>query len=249
MNRYINSSAKVIAAVAVFGAFPAFAASDEATTSSCCADQLKGFSVGLDIAYSHAKVKNQPQKAEAFLEGVRFSRDAIKSVEHRRSCVDPFINIGYTHVHNNWYVGAAGEFSYGRDSKKTAAFGDEGVRMDTEIERTSYGLKLKGGYYVDKLKSAVYGTAGVKWRKANSHFSANNATGSKAKLKTPLFALGIGIERPVYKKVSVSAEYEHAWRNSDDTSRFEAVRNTTGSMRIKQRLKEHSFKVGVKYHI
>ncbi len=248
MNRYINSSAKVIAAVAVFGAFPAFAASDEAT-SNCCADQLKGFTVGADLVYSHSKVKNEPKEVNATVSGYKFGINDFDAVEQRRSCVDPSINIGYTYVHNNWYIGAAGEFSYGRDSKKTTELGNQGVSLDTEIGRTSYELKLKGGYYVSDLKSAVYGIAGIKWRNANLHFNANGAEGSKAKLKTPSYVIGAGIERPVYKKVSVSAEYEYAWRSSKDTSTVSTDYAATGSMCVDQRLKEHSFKVGVKYHI
>ncbi len=254
MNKCVNSSVKVIACLAAFGAFPVFAEGDVAAqtkvNTGCCAEALKGFTVGADVIYSHAAAKHE--ELETKIAGVVGNVDvagndnSYSSLEHKRAGLDPSVNIGYTHVYKNWYVGVAGEFAFGVKSKRNSDFG--GAKVDTEIGRTSYGLKVKGGYFVNDLKSAIYGIAGIKWRDVKFRFNVDEDKGTDAKLKRPLYVIGVGVERPVYKKLSVSAEYEYAWRNSKDTSTVDLT-SGSASLYAKQRLNEHSFRVGVKYHV
>lgn len=250
MNRYIKSSVKVIAAMVAFGAFPAFAEGDVAVENVQikCTDALKGFTVGADLAYNYSEAKHDQNEAYLVVGGTRLPADKTFEVKHRRCNIDPSINVGYTHLYNNWYIGVAGEFSFGKDGKKYETY-DEVFPTKSKISGFAGGIKVKGGYYIKDLKSAAYGIAGLKWRNVEMQYShSNGAVGSKAKLKSPLYVLGVGLERPIYKKLSVSAEYEYAWRNSNDTS---VLGSPIGNaeFHIKQRLNDHSFKIGVKYHI
>ncbi len=246
MNRYLKSSVKVLALGAMFGTLPAFAEGE--VVDNNCANSLKGFTVGADLVYSHAAAKHEQLETSAFANGKLLGHDnSFSQIDHKRCCLDPSINIGYTHVCGSWYVGAAGEISYGKTSERNSDFGG-GSKVDTKIGRTSYGLKLKGGYFVQDLKSAVYGIIGIKWRDVKFNFNVDESKGSEAKLKRPLFVIGVGAEHPIYKKLSVSAEYEYAWRNSEDTSTV-GLKAGSVSLKAKQRLNEHSIKLGIKYHI
>lgn len=249
MNRRIKISVKVIAVMMAFGAFPAFAGSDVAVenTQIKCTDALKGFTVGADLAYNYSKAKHDELVANFNPSGVTGNGMSIGSIEHRRCNIDPSVNVGYTHLYNNWYMGAAGEISFGKKGKKDTAF-DSNTGAHTQISGFSGGVKLKGGYFVKDFKAALYGIAGIKWRDVDCQFNINGNSTSKAKLKRPLFVLGLGLEKPVYKKLSVSAEYEYAWRNSNDSADMN-VSGGTWNCHMKQRLNDHSFKVGVKYHI
>ena len=245
MNRYLKSSVKVLALGAMFGTLPAFAEGE--VVDNNCANSLKGFTVGADLVYSHAAAKHEQLDATLTSANTTGHDDEFDSIDHKRCCLDPSINIGYTHVCGSWYVGAAGEISYGKTSEINSDFGGV-TTVDTKIGRTSYGLKLKGGYFVQDLKSAIYGIVGIKWRDVKLGFNVGDVKGSDAKLKRPLFVVGVGVEHPIYKKLSVSAEYEYAWRNSNDTSTVSA-NGSTASLHAKQRLNEHSIKLGIKYHI
>lgn len=249
MNRYIKTSVKVIAVMMAFGAFPAFAGSDVAVenTQIKCTDALKGFTVGADLVYNHAKATHEQLDATLTTAGATGHDNEFDKVEHKRCCFDPSINIGYTHTYKNWYMGAAGEISFGKNSKRTTVLA-EGMDADSKIDSTAYGLKIKGGYFIKDLKTAIYAIAGIKWRDVKFRFNVGSTKGSDAKLKRPLYVLGVGIERPIYKKLSVSAEYEYAWRKSDATSTVSSATGTA-SLFAKQRLNDHNFKIGVKYHI
>lgn len=206
---------------------------------------LKGFTVGVDVVYSHTDVRHD--QVEARLPGSvppgSITDDAKTQVNHSRCFVDPSINIGYSYLKDKYFVGIAGDLSYGKEAKATNSFGG-GTEAETKIERTSYDVKLKGGYYSPCLKTVFYGIAGVKWRNSNFKFKVGNKVGEKAKVKTPFFLLGLGMERPIRNKLSFSAEYECAWRNSTDTATTEGITVT-----VDQRLRENTLKLGVKYHI
>lgn len=161
------------------------------------------------------------------------------------------MNIGYSYLHENWYLGAAGEFSFGENAKKFVII-DEGLLTKSKIFGFSSAFKLKSGYYFKDLNAVIYGIAGLKWRNVEIQYNYDeesvSAVGSKAKLTTPLYTVGIGIERPIYNKLSVSAEYEYTWRNSKGTSKLRP-NEVPVCFYIKQRMREHSFKIGIKYHI
>ena len=250
MNLYLKSSVKVLALGAIFGALPAFAESEVVDqTATNCAEGLEGFTVGADIVYSHAAAKHEQLvgtwKASDNSAGGDNRYDPL---EHRRCCFDPSINVGYIHLYNSWYMGVSGEVSFGANSERNSNFGEVSKTVDTEVGRASYGLKLKGGYFIQDLKSAIYGIIGVKYRDVKFRYNVDGVQGSNAKLKKPLYVIGLGTEHPVCKKISVSAEYEYTWRNSEDTSVVN-LKAGTESLRAKQRLNEHSIRIGVKCHI
>jgi hypothetical protein len=244
----------------VFGASPVFAGDEVSTDEEAATvsqdvqqdkwcESLKGFTVGLDVVYSHTDVRHdwKAPVVENPTTGARVqSRDATPQISQSRCFVDPSINVGYSYLKNNFYVGAVGDVSFGKKAEITDDIDGAGSEIKTEIGNISYGIKLKGGYYARCLKSAFYGIAGVKWRDANLRYVLNGEEGSKAKVKTPFFVLGLGMERPIRNKISFSAEYECAWRNSTKTS-------TTGGghtfMEVDHRLRENTLKLGIKYHI
>ncbi len=180
-----------------------------------------------------------------------YTDDTSKVVKHKRCVADVSINVGYSYFYENWYLGVGGEVSFGKNGEKFVTF-DEDYPTESKISGFSSEARLKGGYYFKDLNAVVYGIAGLKWRNVEMQYNFSyrtvSAIGSKAKLSTPLYAVGIGIERPIYKKVSFSVEYEYIWRSSKDTSEVKP-NGTPFRFYIKQRLKEHSFKVGIKYHI
>lgn len=161
------------------------------------------------------------------------------------------LNVGYSYFCNSWYLGAAGEVSFGANGKKSVVL-DEIFPTKSKISGFSTAIKLEGGYYFKDLNAVIYGIAGLKWRNVEMQYDYDDKTffaiGSKAKLSTPLYTVGIGVERPIYKKLSVSAEYEYTWRNSKDTSKLKP-NNIPICFYIKQRMREHGFKIGIKYHI
>jgi len=208
---------------------------------------LKGFTIGLDVVYSHTDARHDvnPAVMNGFPGGINPVDTESSQISHSRCFVDPSVNIGYSYLKDNFYAGISGDVSFGKKAEVTYDLSTSGkTEATTEIGRFSGDVKLKGGYYAHSLKSVFYGIAGVKWRKINFRYIENGTEGSKAKVKTPFFLLGLGMERPVYNKLSFSAEYECAWRNSKKTS---TVGST--SVDVDQRLRENTLKLGVKYHI
>ncbi|MBO7454745.1 MAG: outer membrane beta-barrel protein [Alphaproteobacteria bacterium] len=247
------------ATIMVFGTFSAHANDDANKTSDTTKveeiDTLKGFTIGADLVYSHSEAKHDEFVSEYSCpnEGVRTRGKSIPGeIQHERCNIDPSLNIGYSHLYNNWYIGATGEISLGSGNKKNSGFHSDkeagNATANTKISGFSGGIKIKGGYYLSDLKSVAYGIAGIKWKNIHLRFDVNDVSGSKACLRRPSFALGVGLEKPIGKNLSVSAEWEHTWRNSRDRSNVSNA-NATGSLRTKQRLSEHDFKIGMKYYI
>lgn len=209
--------------------------------------------VGFDFGYSHSTLSNKQYAQEIFLaeeNRIHYS-DTSEIVKQKQCGVGVSINIGYSYFYENWYLGTVGEISFGENSKKFVVL-DDYFPTKSKISGFSTAFKLKGGYYFKDLNAVIYGIAGLKWRNVEMQYNFDNSTvsaiGSKAKLSTPMYTLGIGIERPIYEKLSLSVEYEYSWRNSKDTSKLKP-NDVPLSFYIKQRMKEHSFKVGMKYHI
>ncbi len=246
MNLY-KDFARFLALVFVFGTFPV-SADDHLDVKN-----LEGFYVGVDAVYSHADVKNDETEGVGTLYSDNSKsnvpdNELVKS-KRSRCHIDPSVNIGYSHFFNNWYVGLAGDVSFGKNNKSfviTDPADDEGY--ESKISGVSYTLKAKGGYYFRGLNSVVYGIAGVKWREVSYMRYAADRLSSKAKLKSPSFLLGLGFERPICKKLSLSAEYEYSWRNSSDSALWKNEEGVA-DFNVRQRLREHSLKIGVKYHI
>ncbi|MBO7536828.1 MAG: outer membrane beta-barrel protein [Alphaproteobacteria bacterium] len=247
------------AIITLFGTFSAYANDDANKTSDTTkveeVDILKGFTIGADLVYSHSEAKHNEFVSEYSCpnEGVRTRGKSIPGeIQHERCNIDPSLNIGYSHLYNNWYIGATGEISLGSGNKKNSGFHSDkeagNATANTKISGFSGGIKIKGGYYLRDLKSVAYGIAGIKWKNIHLRFDVNDVSGSKACLRRPSFALGVGLEKPIGKNLSVSAEWEHTWRNSRDRSSVGNA-NATGSLHTKQWLSEHDFKIGMKYYI
>lgn len=247
MSRYTGSSMKVLVVVAAFGSFSAFADSIlvENVEITKGAEAFEGFSIGLDALYSHVNVDHEVVSCGELDDGVRAGNPAVKGVVKRSRCrIDPSLNLGYSRVVNNWYIGVAADVSFGKNKEKK--FKVSGVDQEiwtSKISGMSYGIKAKGGCYFPKLKAVVYGIAGIKWIDVDACIKG----GSKAKLKNPSFLMGAGVERKLCDKFTVSAEYEYAWRNSSDTA-LNKGNDVTMYTDFDQKLRGHSVKIGVKYH-
>lgn len=236
-------------AIMLSGTFSTFAKEDANKTSNTTkveeVDTLKGFTIGADLVYSHSETKHNQFVSQYG----RTNKSIPGEIQHRRCNVDPSLNVGYAYFYNNWYIGAAGEISSGNENKKNSLFYSDKTTGDltanTKISGFSGGIKIKGGYYLNDLKSVAYGIAGIKWRNIHLRSNVNGVSGSKANLKKTSFAVGVGLERPIGKNLSVSAEWEHIWQNSSDRSNA----NASSSLHTKQRLSEHDFKIGMKYYI
>ena len=265
MNLY-NNSVKALVCLLIFGVSPVFAEGDVKTETKAetkteakaetktkvssdrfnAVEALSGFTIGVDVVYSHTDVRHdqKPVNMSDFTGGPVTDVESAQ-VNQSRCFVDPSVNVGYSYLKDNFYVGIAGDFSFGKKAEVTYDLSDSGnVEAKTKIDKFSYGVKLKGGYYSGCLKSLFYGIAGVKWRDASFRVVYKGEEGTKAKVKTPFFVLGLGMERPIRDKFSFSAEYECAWRNSTKATTLGA-----GSADIDQRLRENTLKLGIKYHI
>lgn len=249
MSRYTGSSMKALVVVAAFGSFSAFADSIlvENVEITKGAEAFEGFSIGLDALYSHVNVDRSAFEMQV---GDQTSGKIDGKWSHSRCRIDPSLNLGYSRIVNNWYMGVAADVSFGSNKKKEfkIKFPDSSdeIAFSSSINGMSYGIKAKGGYYCPKLKSVIYGFAGVKWREVDFRFIDKDGA-SKAKISSPAFLAGAGIERKVCEKVSVSAEYEFALRNSNNASGIK-VDDVNVFANADQKLRDHTVKIGIKYH-
>ena len=242
MNRYM-SSVKVLVFMSALGAVSVFA------DSNVGPEDLEGFFIGVDAAYSHSSVKNGNALQDTYINGQKEESEPGRIYKNKRSCIDPSVSIGYGHFFNNWYLGLSGDVSFGKNGESYVVTDSSSkAGYEARIDGVSYEVKAKGGYYFSDFNSVIYGIAGLKWQNVSYRNFVDGKFSSKAKLKTPIFVLGIGFERSVYKKLSFSAEYEYSWRSSSDQIRWErGYVNVITDM--KQKLRGHTVKVGVKYHI
>jgi len=253
----MKSSAKVLTFLLMVA--PGFAQADAAvekvdTAAKKCSEQcpghvLNGFSVGLDLIYHMTEVKHQDGGSVAEnnsgIIGVTVPGDFVK---HKRYRFDPAINLGYSYFKKGFYAGLAGDVAFGDKNRRSQSF--LGATAKTKVDGISYGVKAKFGGYIRGIKSVVYAIAGVKWTDITFQFEASSKLGTKAKLKTPSFVAGIGFDRLIRDKWSLTGEYEYSWRNSSDQSVIEGTNNAGKSIvNLSQRLREHSLRIGVKYHI
>ncbi len=249
MSRCVGGSMKVLTIVGMLGSLPAFAGSSLVVRNVEVvegAEAFEGFSVGLDAVYSHLGVdRDGLEWGPAKPRGKVGSSD--EQWTHSRCHIDPALNLGYSRVINNWYMGLAVDVAFGKSEGDK--FKVDELAWASSTNGMSYGIKAKAGYYFSKLKSVVYGLAGVKWREIDFRMDDGAGVASKAKIKSPAFLVGAGIERELYKKFTVSAEYEYSWRNSSDTAYFKPDNGAaTLYTDASQKLRDHTFKVGVKYH-
>lgn len=219
---------------------------------------LSGISIGLGLSYSDSYGEN-----DLFRFCIQPSPGIWKIYDKKlpliqkttRYNVDPSISFGYSFFKNNWYIGLIGEFSFDKSSKTYKALYSEMIAK-SEISGFCSAFKLKGGYYFADLNTLICGLAGLKWRQQSIqirfhclHNDTPDLYGSKAKLINPRWVLGLGIERPIYKKLSTFMQYEYSWRSSKNTDTTLAGPKGALKLKIKQQLKEHCFKLGINYHI
>lgn len=240
-------SVRALALASVLGVFPVFADSDEDIKN------LEGFFVGVDAAYSCVSAKHDLSDSGFFDGNLRRPDGDLYTNKHKRVSFDPSINVGYLHGFGNWCAGLSVDVSFGGNKKRT--FDMDRSEGHSKIAGVSYGVKFKGGYHFKRINSLIYVIVGLKRRDADFGFNMRRSdiqafvkSRTKAKLKSPLFVLGLGVERPIYKKISLSAEYEYAWRNSTGEARENYKKHGAYAYATaKQSLREHSIKVGLKY--
>lgn len=244
MNRCVSGSVRGIAFMSALGVFPIFADSDVGTKN------LEGFFIGVDAAYSHSSLRNDNAWAVMYGMGRQIGDGEPGSIyKNKRSCVDPSVNIGYGRFFGNWYFGLAGDVSFGKSGNSYVVTDSVSkVGYEAKIDGVSYSVKVKGGYYFGELSSVLYGIAGLRWRDVSYRNFVDGNFSSKSKLKTPIFVLGVGFEHPVCEKLSLSAEYECSWRSSSSRNDLTAY-HLTLSTSMKQKVREHTVRIGVKYHI
>ena len=222
---------------------------------------LSGISIGFGLSYSDSYGENDMlrfcmQTNHGIWKIYDRNEYKLPSIQKTtRYNIDPSISFGYSFFKNNWYIGIIGEFSFDKNSKTYQALYSE-MKAKSEISGFCSTFKLKGGYYFADLNTLIYGLAGLKWRQqsiqARFHCPHNHipdSSGSKAKLINPRWVLGLGIERPIYKKLSAFMQYEYSWRSSKDTDTSLTCPKGDLKLKIKQQLKEHCFKLGINYHI
>lgn len=250
MNRYM-SSVKVLVFMSALGAVSVFADSGDAVNG---VDELKGFNVGLDLMYSHIDVKHSTTHGDVVYFGNHIDDNSVGELKHKRCCLEPVINLGYSLFLHNWYIGVSGDLIFGGSSKRSGVFvGNPGT--ESKVKGISYTVKVKAGRYFDGLDSSIYGILGLKWQDVRMSLDTkfNRCDFRDSKLKNPAVVLGIGIEKPVWRKLSFCAEYEYSWRKSTCVSvakKPEEIPECTFlSTDVNQRYHENSFRVGLKYHI
>ena len=258
---------RILMFAALVGAIPTFANSNiRETNSNSERNALQGFSIGFDVVCNHTSVNhNFIDSGQVVIisnqEILQHSpASELYKPKHNRFSLDPSFNVGYSHIFkNNVYAGLFADVSFGRSNKHYVDM--KAAEGYSKIKGTSFGLKLKTGYYFQNINYVVYGIFGLKQRGAEFSFNKKNADPrfipdyqTKAKTNTPLFVVGLGMERPINKKLTWSAEYEYAWKNSTKEARdYHKFSNNTAKhftyIRMKQKVRVHSFKLGFKYHI
>lgn len=230
---------------------------------------LTGVSVGFSLLYNNLSLKVDHKVETPGLETYIMSKRKVstcvfkllKNIEpyiksrKKKSCgIDPVISLGYSIRIDNWQFGVVGEVSLVRSRKSKDVFDNE-LSVETKIPGFSSTLKLNGGYYFREQNTLMYGIVGMKWRNKSIANKFNYLddrklffAGAKSNVANPQWLLGIGIERPVSKKVTVYGEYEYSWRKAKDKELM-LGKVADYKFRIKQKVKEQSFRVGVKYYI
>ena len=227
---------------------------------------LTGASVGFSLLYSYSDLKSEPYRfsphySPGFLSHSRccFGSDLVDNHKFRLFAgrkqyykIAPAVSLGYSFRRGNWYFGTVGEVSFGKNSKNYEVFNRK-LSLESEISGFSGAFKFKGGYYFADPNILGYGIAGMKWRKVKTQFHYSGEenlafSGTKAELISPQWVLGFGAECPISKELSIFTEYEYAWRSSTDTDVMTGVKGVY-EYQMKQKLKEHSFKLGVNYYM
>lgn len=226
-----------------------------AQNPTCAKNPLSGSSIGFNLAYDCLYVKHDLYRCDYTVfpdpwTGLWRKEDRHILFKQKYCSINPSINFGYSFFKNNWYFGAVGELSFGKSRKKSAAI-SRYFNATFSTSGFSGGIKAMGGYYFNDINTLIYGIAGMKWRNIETQVNYDDGvvsfSGPKEKLACPLFIIGTGVESLICEKLSVFAEYEYTWRNSKGTA--EAKRFGIYKFKMKEHFKEHSFRLGVKYHI
>lgn len=224
-------------------------------TPTCAKNPLSGTSISFNLAYDYLDIKHYFYRYDYTIfpdpwTGLWRKVDINELSKQKYRSINPAISFGYSFFKNNRYFGAVGELSFGKSRKKSVAMGPY-FNAIFSTSGFSGGIKAMSGYYFNDINTLIYGIAGMKWRNIETQVNYDDGivsfSGSKEKLACPLFVIGTGVERLICKKLSVFAEYEYIWRNSKGTA--ETKRLGIYKFKMKEHFREHSFKLGVKYHI
>ncbi|MCR4623412.1 MAG: outer membrane beta-barrel protein [Alphaproteobacteria bacterium] len=226
-----------------------------AQNPSCAKNPLSGSSISFNLAYDCLYVKHGLYHCDYTVfpdpwTGLWKKVNTNELFKQKCCNINPAISFGYSFFKNNWYFGAVGELSFGKSHKKLATIGPY-FNAIFSTSGFSGGIRAMGGYYFNDINTLIYGIAGMKWRNIETQVNYDDGVvsffGSKEKLACPLFVIGTGVERLICEKLSVFAEYEYTWRNSKGTA--ETKRFGIYKFKMKEHFREHSFRLGVKYHI
>lgn len=220
-------------------------------SKKCPGYVYNGFSVGLDLIYHMTEVKHQDAGSYAtvnnLLDTAVDPTPGTAFAMHKRYRFDPAVNVGYSYFNKGFYAGLTGEIAFGDKNRRSQSFFVKDTLAKTKTDGIAYGVKAKCGGYIRGVKSVVYAIAGVKCRDITFQYNVENELGSKAKLKQPSFVVGVGFDRVIRDKWSLTGEYEYSWRNSTDDSVLN-YKDGKAVVNVSQRLREHSLRIGVKYH-
>ena len=122
------------------------------------------------------------------------------------------VHVGYRWQRGNWVVGP--ELSYEGGNIKDS-FSTDGYDASSKV-KNMYALRLKTGYTVSP-DMLVYGIAGVGRAKIDYSVAGNGADIKDSYNKTG-YILGLGVEKQINAKWSVTGEYEYADFGSENLS-------------------------------
>lgn len=144
--------------------------------------------------------------------GVGGPSGTVSPDELKLSGANGGVRIGYRWQRGNWVVGP--ELSYEGGNIKDS-FSTDGYDAESKV-KNMYALRVKTGYTVapDML---VYGIAGVGRAKIDYSVAGNGADINDSYNKTG-YILGLGVEKQINAKWSVTGEYEYADFGSENLS-------------------------------
>lgn len=144
--------------------------------------------------------------------GVGTATSSVTPDELKLSGANAGIRVGYRWQRGNWVFGP--ELSYEGGNIKDS-FSTDGYDAESKVKNL-YTLRLKTGYTVSP-DMLVYGIAGVGRAKIDYSVAGNGADIEDSYNKTG-YILGLGVEKQINDKWSVTGEYEYADFKSENLS-------------------------------
>ena len=169
--------------------------------------------------------------------------------EMKLSGVNGGVRAGYRWQRENWVFGPELAFDFGNiedSAEGRIAYGNYDpfdIKTESKVKNVA-SLVMKGGYLVkpDLLLFTKAGVARADIEYRASYVSENGATGSsEMDFKKTGYIVGVGLEKRVSEKLSISGEYEYA-NFGKETRELEDV-----GMHTEATPKYNNIKIGVNY--